>query len=73
MEYADRECGRNREVRQAAVLAHFTDKHLDGLGVGRGFTEADMLHGPAGVFGLEVVLQIQGVEDVGGVSDRQLR
>ena len=63
---------REGEIGQAVVLQS-AYKPFHCFGIGSGLAQEHVQHGAAGVLGLEAVLEVQNVEDVIAVVDRQVR
>ena len=56
MQRANGECRRDGQIRKLARLTDFANERLDGFSVWCGLTQVNVLHRPARVFGLQVVL-----------------
>ena len=70
---ADAERGRNGEIRQRVFFAHRFDEFLHRFQIFDALSRKNMLHGSAGVFGLDIALQVQHFKHVVCIVDGQLR
>jgi hypothetical protein len=68
----DRKGGRQGEIGQMVIVRNFADQRFDGFDVADLLSQKQVQYGAAGVFGLQVVLEHQGFENIVGMVHRQL-
>ena len=66
---ANREAWREGKVRQFVVFANCLDQFLERLWIIHAFTEEEVNHRTARVFGLQIILQIHQLEQVISIVD----
>ncbi len=69
---ADREGGRQRDVRELVVGERLADERFGDLDVADLLAEIEVEHRAARVLALQLVLEVERLEDVVGEADRQL-